>query len=149
MGQASSKSILESSAAFKVHLTDLLKFHHKEIDGFKSISKNVDDHHIEFSKMMGILKSKKDRLWRASVKEDFDYTTWYLSDEDYRHLHDFKGDEIEAKRRMLNYETFKCRLKSNLVKYLQNESIKEIRRIGMNVWAQFREKFLFIADENA
>ena len=84
----------------------MLKFHHAEIEGFKAISKHREENLSEFTKMIENLKLKKDKLWKASEKEDFDFKSWNLQEADLKQLKSFKEDELESKRRMLSYETF-------------------------------------------
>ena len=88
------------------HLESLLRFHHKESNSFKELSWHKEEHEAEFWKMLNDLKSKKDRLWNSWDKLNGDYTSWNLKEEDIDTMSQWIDNEVEAKRRMLTFESF-------------------------------------------
>ena len=73
---------MESSDAVKKNLEAPLRFHHKEAESFKELSKFLDNHDMEFARMLDGLKAKKDKLWMSKEKLKGDYTTWQLRPDD-------------------------------------------------------------------
>ncbi|CAI2360774.1 unnamed protein product [Moneuplotes crassus] len=134
-----SEQVLEKALIFKTELSHEFTYHHFEADSYKELNKLRSDVEYTFKKMNNDLKAKKDRLWSSRSTKDF--SKWDLSPEDSLVIDSILREESYAKAKMLPKETEQVHSKLNLLRYIENQCVKEIRRCGRVQWATIKEKF--------